>query len=445
MQEALIHPKIAFITPSMKVLILGSGGREHALAWKIAQSPLVDEVFSAPGNPGMDKIGPCFDLDPTDLTAVQELALQITPDLIIIGPEAPLAAGASDALRARGFDVFGPSQQAAQLESSKGFPKDLMKKYGVPTADYGRFSDLTEALDYLETIDGPYVIKADGLASGKGVVIVESQEDAENTVEEFMTGKFGDASAEIVIEEFMTGEEASIFVMTDGEGAIYLPAAQDHKRVGDGDVGPNTGGMGAYAPAPIVDARMMELVQTLIVEPMLSGMAEDGMPYQGVLYVGIMATESGPKVVEFNARFGDPECQALMAGLPGDIVPALLVSSTGGLVSSHASLCDMMGLADFRPSATVVMAAEGYPDKPVKGTIINGVDGADEIEGVTVFHAGTDINDKNEVVAAGGRVLGVTATGDSLKVAIDKAYEGVRAIDWPGGFFRKDIGHRALK
>lgn len=441
----MIHGEIAFITPAMKILILGSGGREHALAWKIAQSPLVDEVFSAPGNPGMDKIGPCFDLDPTDLHAVQELALQITPDLIIIGPEAPLAAGASDALRARGFDVFGPSQQAAQLESSKGFAKDLMQKYGVPTAAYGRFSDLTEALDYLETVEGPYVIKADGLASGKGVVIVESQEEAENTVEEFMTGKFGEASAEIVIEEFMTGEEASIFVMTDGEGAIYLPAAQDHKRVGDGDVGPNTGGMGAYAPAPVVDARIMELVQTLIVEPMLSGMAEDGMPYQGVLYVGIMVTESGPKVVEFNARFGDPECQALMAGLPGDIVPALLVCSTGGLVGSHASLCEMMGLSDFTPSATVVMAAEGYPDKPVKGTVIKGVDAADAIVGVTVFHAGTDINDKNEMIASGGRVLGVTATGESLKAAIDKAYEGVAAIEWPGGFFRKDIGHRALR
>lgn len=443
--EALIGAGFASITPLMKILILGSGGREHALAWKIAQSPLVDEVFSAPGNPGMDKIGPCFDLDPTDLKAVQELALQITPDLIIIGPEAPLAAGASDALRARGFDVFGPSQQAAQLESSKGFAKDLMTKYGVPTAAYGRFSDLSEALDYLETIDGPYVIKADGLAGGKGVVIVETLEEAENTVEEFMTGKFGDASSEIVIEEFMTGEEASIFVMTDGEGAIYLPAAQDHKRVGDGDVGPNTGGMGAYAPAPLVDTRVMELVQTLIVEPMLSGMAEDGMPYQGVLYVGIMVTESGPKVVEFNARFGDPECQALMAGLPGDIVPALLVCATGGLVSSHASLCDMMGLSEFRPSAVVVMAAEGYPGQATKGTVIDGVDRADALDGVQVFHAGTDVNDQNQLIAAGGRVLGVTATGDDLKSAVGRAYEGVAAIDWPGGFCRKDIGHRILK
>ncbi len=428
----------------MKILILGSGGREHALAWKIAQSPLVDEVFSAPGNPGMDKIGPCFDLDITDLKAVQELALQLNPDLIIIGPEAPLAAGASDALRARGFDVFGPSQQAARLESSKGFAKDLMQKYGVPTARYGRFDDLTEALDFLETMEAPYVIKADGLAAGKGVVIAETLEDAENTVEEFMTGKFGEASSEIVIEEFMKGEEASIFVMTDGEGAIYLPVAQDHKRVGDGDTGPNTGGMGAYAPAPVVDARTLELVQTMIVEPMLSGMAEDGMPYQGVLYVGIMVTEAGPKVVEFNARFGDPECQVLMAGLPGDIVPALLVCATGGLAGAHAQLCEMMGLSDFRPSAVVVMAANGYPGTVEKGSVIEGVDAADAIDGVTVFHAGTDVNGDNKLIAAGGRVLGVTATAEDLRTAIAKAYEGVDAIDWPGGFCRRDIGRRVL-
>lgn len=429
----------------MKILILGSGGREHALAWKIAQSPLVDEVFSAPGNPGMDKIGPCFDIDPADLTAVQELALQITPDLIIIGPEAPLAAGASDALRARGFDVFGPSQQASQLESSKGFAKDLMQKYGVPTAAYGRFKDLTEALDFLETMQAPYVIKADGLAAGKGVVIAQTLEEAENTVEEMMTGKFGEASAEIVIEEFMEGEEASVFVMTDGDGAIYLPVAQDHKRVGDGDTGPNTGGMGAYAPAPVVDARTLELVQTLIVEPMLSGMAEDGMPYQGVLYVGIMVTAAGPKVVEFNARFGDPECQVLMAGLPGDIVPALLVCATGGLTGSHAELCKMMGLGEFRPSATVVMAANGYPGSVEGGSVIRGVEIANAIAGVTVFHAGTNVNAGGELVASGGRVLGVTAAADDLKSAISLAYKGVAAIDWPGGFYRKDIGHRVLK
>ena len=429
----------------MKVLVVGSGGREHALAWKIAQSEIVDEVFSVPGNPGMDEVGPCFDVDPTDLHKMQELVLQVLPDLIVIGPEAPLAAGLADALRARGFDVFGPSEKAAQLESSKGFSKDLMKRLDIPTAAYGRFTDLTEALDFLETMSPPYVIKADGLAAGKGVVICDALEDAENEVEAMMTGKFGEASTEIVIEEFMEGEEASIFVLTDGEGAIYLPPAQDHKRVGDGDTGLNTGGMGSYAPAPVVTPRMMELVQTLIVEPLLSGMAEEDMPYQGVLYVGIMVTETGPKVVEFNARFGDPECQVLMAGLPGDIVPALLTCATGGLVHGHREIADMMGINSFQPSACVVMATEGYPEDYPKGSIIKGIPSANDIEGVTVFQAGTDKDSDQNLIAVGGRVLGVTAVGADLKQAIDRAYQGVDQIDWPQGFNRKDIGWRALK
>jgi phosphoribosylamine--glycine ligase len=429
----------------MKILIVGSGGREHALAWKIKQSEIVDEVFCVPGNPGMDEIGPCFDVDPCDLHKMQELVLQVSPDLIVIGPEQPLAAGLSDALRARGFDVFGPSEKAAQLESSKAFSKDLMAKYDVPTAAYGRFTDLTAALDYLETMDAPYVIKADGLAAGKGVVICQTLEEAENEVEAMMTGKFGEASAEIVIEEFMEGEEASIFVLTDGEGAIYLPPAQDHKRVGDGDTGPNTGGMGAYAPAPVVTPRMMELIQALIVEPMLSGMAEDDMPYQGVLYVGVMITPSGPKVVEFNARFGDPEAQVLMAGLPGDIVPALLVCATGGLVHAHAELSNMMGLREFQPSACVVIANEGYPGSYAKGALIGGVAEANALDGVTVFQAGTDTDSDGKLIAVGGRVLGVTATGGDLRQAVDRAYAGVDAIDWPQGFSRRDIGWRALK
>ena len=429
----------------MKIMIVGSGGREHALAWKVKKSELVDEVFCVPGNPGMDEVGPCFEVDPTDLHKMQELVLQVVPDLIVIGPEAPLAAGLSDALRARGFDVFGPSEQAAQLESSKGFSKDLMKRFDIPTAAYGRFTDLTEALDFLETMSPPYVIKADGLAAGKGVVICEDLEEAENEVEAMMTGKFGDASTEIVIEEFMDGEEASIFVLTDGEGAIYLPPAQDHKRVGDGDTGLNTGGMGSYAPAPVVTPRMMELVQTLIVEPLLSGMAEEDMPYQGVLYVGIMVTSSGPKVVEFNARFGDPECQVLMAGLPGDIVPALLICATGGLVHGHREIAEMMGVNTFQPSACVVMATEGYPESYPKGSIIKGIPDANAVEGVTVFQAGTDRDSDGSIIAVGGRVLGVTATGDDLKQAVDRAYAGVDKIDWPQGFCRKDIGWRALK
>ncbi len=428
----------------MKILVVGSGGREHSLAWKIAQSPMVDEVFSAPGNPGMDAVGPCFDVDPTDLTKMQELVLQVSPDLIVIGPEAPLAAGLSDALRARGFDVFGPSEKAAQLESSKGFSKDIMKRFDIPTAAYGRFEDLTEALDFLEEMEPPYVIKADGLAAGKGVVICQTLEEAENEVEAMMTGKFGDASSEIVIEEFMEGEEASIFVLTDGDGAIYLPAAQDHKRAYDGDTGPNTGGMGAYAPAPVVTPRVLELVQTLIVEPLLSGMAEEDMPYQGVLYVGIMVTEDGPKVVEFNARFGDPECQVLMSGLPGDIVPALLISATGGLANAHRDVCEMMGLSDFRPSACVVMASNGYPGEYEKGSPIKAVDGAGAIDGVNVFQAGTDSDGQGGLISSGGRVLGVTASAEELKSAIEAAYRGVAAVDWPGGFYRKDIGWRAV-
>lgn len=429
----------------MKILILGSGGREHSLAWKIKQSPLVDEVYSAPGNPGMDKLGPCFDVDPCNLKDVQELALQLSPDLIVIGPEAPLAAGVSDALRARGFDVFGPSQEAAQLESSKAFSKDKMKEYGVPTARYGHFTDVDEAIEFLDTMQPPYVLKADGLAAGKGVVITESLAEAAEEIEAMLGGKFGDASAELVIEEFMHGEEASIFVLTDGEGALYLPACQDHKRAHDGDTGLNTGGMGAYAPAPVVTARAMELIQTQIAEPMLSGMADDDMPYQGVLYIGVMITDEGPKVVEFNARFGDPECQVLMAGLPGDIVPALLMCATGGLTSAHSFLADQMGLRDFRPAATVVMASKGYPEGYEKGTIIQGVQEAESIDGVTVIQAGTNIDDEGQLIATGGRVLGVTGVGDTLKDAIDLAYDGVSKIDWPQGFNRTDIGWRALE
>lgn len=429
----------------MKILVLGSGGREHSLAWKIAQSPLVDEVFSAPGNPGMDKIGPCFDVDPCDLKSVQELAIQISPDLIIVGPEAPLAAGVSDALRARGFDVFGPSQAAAQLESSKAFSKDKMKQYGVPTAAYGRFTDVDEAIEFLDTMQPPYVLKADGLAAGKGVVIAETLAQAAEEIEAMLGGKFGEASAELVIEEFMHGEEASIFVLTDGEGALYLPACQDHKRAHDGDTGLNTGGMGAYAPAPVITPRAMELIQTQIAEPMLDGMAQDDMPYQGVLYIGVMITDEGPKVVEFNARFGDPECQVLMAGLPGDIVPALLMCATGGLTNAHRFLADQMGLMDFKPSANVVMATKGYPEAYEKGSVINGVEDADSLDRVTVFQAGTNINDQSELVANGGRVLNITATGETLKDAINLAYEGVAKIDWPEGFHRSDIGWRALE
>ncbi len=428
----------------MNILLIGSGGREHALAWKMAQSPLVDAVHCAPGNPGMDEIGPCFDVAADDVDGLVKLALQIEPDLIVIGPEAPLALGLSDILRARGFDVFGPSREAAQLEASKAFSKARMVKYGVPTAAYGEFTAAGPAKAFLKKMQPPYVLKADGLAAGKGVVIAETLAEAEAEIDEMLSGKFGDASATLVIEEFMHGEEASVFVITDGVGAVYLPAAQDHKRVGDGDTGPNTGGMGAYAPAPVVSTEIMERVKREIAEPMLKGMAKDGIPYQGVLYIGVMVTADGPKVVEFNARFGDPECQVLMAGLAGDIVPAILASATGGLKGNEAAFESLFELERFRPTATVVMAAKGYPGSYDKGSVIRGLKDAGKIDGVTVFHAGTDAGPDGVIVAKGGRVLNVTASGDSLREAVDRAYAAIDVIDWPEGFCRRDIGWRAL-
>ena len=429
----------------MNILLIGSGGREHALAWKMAQSPLVDMVHSTPGNPGMDEEGPCFDVAVTDIQKLVQLTLQVEPYLIVIGPEAPLAEGLSDILRARGFDVFGPSQQAAQLESSKAFSKARMVQYGVPTAAYGEFTDPVLAKSYLRTLEAPYVLKADGLAAGKGVVIAETLDQADAEIDEMLSGKFGDASATLVIEEFMHGEEASIFVITDGTGAIYLPAAQDHKRAGDGDTGPNTGGMGAYAPAPVVTDEILARVKAEIVQPMLKGMKADGMPYQGVLYVGIMVTTDGPKVVEFNARFGDPECQVLMKGLAGDIVPAILGAATGGLEGNEEAFEALLELDRFEPTATIVLATEGYPGSYAKGSVIRGVKSANDLPGVTVFQAGTDMDEGGALVANGGRVLAVTASGDDLQEAVTRAYAGVDAIDWPEGFCRRDIGWRALK
>ena len=383
----------------MNILLIGSGGREHALAWKMAQSPLVDMVHSTPGNPGMDEEGPCFDVTVTDFQKLVQLTLQVEPDLIVIGPEAPLAEGLSDILRARGFDVFGPSQQAAQLESSKAFSKARMVQYGVPTAAYGEFTDPVLAKSYLRTLEAPYVLKADGLAAGKGVVIAETLDQADAEIDEMLSGKFGDASATLVIEEFMHGEEASIFVITDGTGAIYLPAAQDHKRAGDGDTGPNTGGMGAYAPAPVVTDEILARVKAEIVQPMLKGMKADGMPYQGVLYVGIMVTTDGPKVVEFNARFGDPECQVLMKGLAGDIVPAILGAATGGLEGNEEAFEALLELDRFEPTATIVLATEGYPGSYAKGSVIRGVKSANDLPGVTVFQAGTDMDEGGALLA----------------------------------------------
>ncbi|WP_273145835.1 phosphoribosylamine--glycine ligase [Oceanicaulis alexandrii] len=427
----------------MNILIIGSGGREHALAWKIAQSPLADTIWSAPGSVALDQIGPCFDVQPDDLEGLQALVLQLEPDLIVIGPEAPLALGVADMLRARGFDVFGPNKEPAQLEASKGFSKDLMAKLGVPTAAYGRFTDAEKAKAFLDTLEAPYVLKADGLAAGKGVVIAPTLEEAKAEAEDMLSGKFGDASAELVIEEFMHGEEASVFVLTDGVNRITLPACQDHKRLLDHDEGPNTGGMGAYCPAPVMTPELMAQVDEEISAPMLDGLNQAGHPYQGVLYIGLMITPEGPKVVEFNVRFGDPECQVLMASMQDDIVPVLLACATGGM--PERDFQSLLPAADQAlPAATVVLATRGYPGAYAKGSVIGNVKAAGETDGVTVFHAGTGTNDAGDLIATGGRVLNVTAVGDDLKQAVERCYKAVDAIDWPEGVCRRDIAWRAL-
>lgn len=427
----------------MNILIIGSGGREHALAWAVAKSPLVDEVFCAPGNPGMDAIGPCFDVDITDVMAVQTLALQLEPDLIIIGPEQPLAAGVSDALRARGYDVFGPSQSAARLESSKEFSKKLMQTYDIPTAAFGVFGghEAHLAKAFLTNFSPPYVLKADGLAAGKGVVIAPDLAEAEAEIDAMLGGKFGEASSRLVIEAFMEGEEASLFVITDGEGYICLPAAQDHKRVGEGDTGPNTGGMGAYAPAPCLTDALLARCKTEIVEPTLAAMRAEDAPFSGVLYVGLMLTETGPQVVEYNARFGDPECQPLLLGLEGDIVPVLLAAATGTIKGCEQAYIDLLKLDQFKPSVGVVMATKGYPGRYEKNSIIAG-DTAPDTPDLQVFQAGTGMDDAGNLLAIGGRVLCVSARGKDLDEAFERAYAGVDAIDWPEGFCRRDIGWR---
>lgn len=392
----------------------------------------------------MDKIGPCFEIDVNDPETVEKLVKQLEPDLVVVGPEAPLVAGVTDTLTAAGFDVFGPSQIASQLESSKSFAKERMNAYGVPTASYGQFSDSADAKSFLSTMQSPYVLKADGLAAGKGVVIVESLREAEVEVDAMLSGKFNEASSSLVIEEFMVGEEVSVFALTDGNAFICLPPVQDHKRVGEGDKGKNTGGMGAYAPAPIVDEKLMEQIKEEIISPVLQGMANDGHPYRGVLYVGLMITAHGPKVVEFNARFGDPECQVLMAGLTGDIVPVLIACASGSLSGAESDFQEYLKLDDFQPTATVVMANQGYPDKYIKGGSLNGIELANAIDGVTVFHAGTDIDPLGNLVATGGRVIAVTASSESLNSAVAKAYQGVSCIEFPNGYYRSDIAWRAL-
>ena len=419
----------------MRVMVIGSGGREHALAWKIAQSPLVDALFVAPGNGGTEDVATNLAVDITDHEAVIAAAQEHAIDFVVVGPDAQVVAGLGDDVRAAGITCFCPSKQAGQLEGSKSFTKALCDEFDIPTAAYGRFEDEASALAYLYTQGAPIVIKADGLAAGKGVTVAMSVEEAEAAIIDCFAGAFGESGASVVIEEFMQGEEVSLFVLTDGSAILPLTTAQDHKRAFDGDTGPNTGGMGAYSPAPVMSREIYDETMARIVEPTVRGMAQRGTPYAGVLYAGLMLTEAGPKLVEYNARFGDPECQVMMMRMDSDIVPLLHAVATGTLAGHDVTWKDQFAL-------TVIMATQGYPGDYGKGSEIKGVDGLDN-NALTVFHAGTK-RDGNRLLANGGRVLNVTALGASVKEARTSAYRGVDAIDWPEGFCRRDIGWREI-
>ncbi|MBT5157172.1 MAG: phosphoribosylamine--glycine ligase [Rhodobiaceae bacterium] len=420
------------------ILVLGSGGREHALCWKIAQSPLLNTLYCAPGNGGTASVAHNVALEMSDHAAVIQFCQEKNIHLVVIGPEAPLVAGLGDDLHAANIAAFGPSREAAQLEGSKGYTKDLCAEADIPTAAYGRFDNAAEALAYLETQSAPIVVKADGLAAGKGVIIAETMQQARDGVADIFDGAFGAAGAELVIEEFMTGEEASFFVLCDGENALPLATAQDHKRVGDGDTGPNTGGMGAYSPASIMTQELIDISMQQVIYPTLQAMAKRGTPYRGVLYAGLMLTPDGPKLVEYNARFGDPECQVLMMRLASDIVPALEACASPDGSASLAGLS-----LDWHPdmAMTVVMAANGYPGSYEKGSVIEGLD---KVSAATVFHAGTTRAEDGSLRAIGGRVLNVTALGKTVAQAQANAYAGVDRIEWPQGFCRRDIGHKEI-
>ncbi|RDJ23669.1 phosphoribosylamine--glycine ligase [Bosea caraganae] len=421
----------------MKILLIGSGGREHALAWAISGSPLCDQLWIAPGNPGTAQCGENVVLDIADHAAMISFCKLRGIDLVVVGPEGPLVEGIADDLTAAGFKTFGPSKAAAQLEGSKGFTKELCAEFNIPTAGFGRFSDAAAAKAYVASQGAPIVIKADGLAAGKGVVMAETLDEANDAIDMMFSGGLGTAGAEIVIEEWMIGEEASFFALCDGKHALPLASAQDHKRVGDGDTGPNTGGMGAYSPAPVMTKALEDRVMAEIIAPTLAGMAKRGMPFQGILYAGLMITAEGPKLIEYNVRFGDPECEVLMPRLKSDIVPAFLAACDGVLDAFDLRWSDEAAL-------TVVLAARGYPGTPEKGSTIRGIDKAEALDDVLVFHAGTK-QGAADLVANGGRVLNVVGLGKSVSEAQKRAYEGVDRIDWPEGFCRRDIGWQAVK
>jgi phosphoribosylamine--glycine ligase len=420
----------------MNILILGSGGREHALAWKMAASPLADKLYCAPGNAGIAQEAECVALDIADHKAVIAFCKTAKIDLVVVGPEVPLCAGVVDDLETAGVKAFGPSKWAARLEGSKGFTKDLCNANKIPTAAYERFKGAGAAKDYVRKKGAPIVVKADGLAAGKGVVVAETIAEAETAIDMMFTGGLGTPAWEIVIEDCMVGEEASFFALCDGETAIALASAQDHKRVFDGDKGPNTGGMGAYSPAPIMTPDMNQRVMDEIIMPTVRAMKAMGAPYKGVLFAGLMITKDGPQLIEYNVRFGDPETQVLMLRLMSDLVPALMAARDGQLKNFDLS---------WYPDAalSVVMAAKGYPGNYARGTVIEGLDAAAQIEGVEIFHAGTKL-ENGRVVANGGRVLNVSARGKTVREAQTRAYAAVDRINWPDGFCRRDIGWQAI-
>ncbi|QBF32734.1 phosphoribosylamine--glycine ligase [Thalassococcus sp. S3] len=421
----------------MNILILGSGGREHALAWAVKQNPKCDRLIVAPGNAGIAQIADCASLDIEDGGAVAVFAEENAIDFVIVGPEAPLAAGVADRLSDAGVAVFGPSAAAAQLEASKHFTKEICEAAGAPTAAYAHFTDPDAARAYVKEHGAPIVVKADGLAAGKGVVVAMDVATAMSAIDDMFAGAFGGAGAEVVIEEFMEGEEASFFLLCDGETVLPIGTAQDHKRVGEGDTGPNTGGMGAYSPAPVLDDEVAQKALDEIIKPTVAEMARRGMPYRGVLYAGLMIKDGQPRLVEYNVRFGDPECQVLMMRLGAQVLDLMQAAAEGRLADARVNWADDHAL-------TVVMAANGYPGSYEKGTAIGGLDALEESSFAMCFHAGTQSSDEG-IVASGGRVLNVTARGATLKEARDQAYAMVEQIDWPGGFYRTDIGWRALR
>ncbi|WP_037307542.1 phosphoribosylamine--glycine ligase [Ruegeria halocynthiae] len=420
----------------MNILILGSGGREHSLAWAVMQNPKCDRLIVAPGNAGIAQIADCATLDIENGGAVVSFAEENAIDFVIVGPEAPLAAGVADRLREAGVLVFGPSAAAAQLEASKSFTKEICDASGAPTAAYARFTEADPAKAYIREQGAPIVVKADGLAAGKGVIVAMDEGSALDAIDDMFGGAFGGAGAEVVIEEFMEGEEASLFVLCDGENILSIGTAQDHKRVGEGDTGLNTGGMGAYSPAPVLSAEIEARAMEEIIRPTVAEMKRRGAPFQGVLYAGLMIKDSQPRLVEYNVRFGDPECQVLMMRLGAQAMDLMHAAAEGRLDEARVNWADDHAL-------TVVMAANGYPGSYEKGTAINGLDGLSEDSSNMVFHAGTK-SSGGQIVASGGRVLNVTARGDTLQEARDRAYAAVDGIDWPDGFFRRDIGWRAL-